>query len=632
MNTIERGRPAGQPAVSPLNRIFQRKTVDQVQAEYERGELKRSLGAVNLVLLGIGCIIGAGIFVRTGNAAALHAGPAVILSFVVAGVVCAFAGLCYAELASALPVSGSAYTYTYTTIGEFGAWIMGSLLLLEYGLAASVVAVGWSGYAVSLLIDLNLLLPPELTQAFGKYVIASDASFNLTNPMVSLNAVTGTLADGSQLQFLASSRALVEGQLNASLALYDVVNPGAAQGAYVLTNSIDIAIQQPAQAVLASATAALDGAGQLVELAAGTAVTAPAGATLQLPAGTEVGLPAGTVVASLLNAPAIAVVLAMMLLLVIGVSESATVNNIIVAIKVAVIIAFVLIGAQYVDFSNWTPFIPEATGEQGVFGWGGVMRAATIVFFAYIGFEAVSTAAGEAKDPKRDMPIGILGSLVICTVLYMATSAVLTGVIPFTKLNVAAPVAVAVDAFPGEWSVLAYSIKIGAIAGLTSVILVLMFGQTRVFYTMSRDGLMPSALAKVHPRFRTPWVNTLIVGLVVAAAAALFDINTLGDLTSIGTLAAFAIVCVAVMWLRRTRPDLQRGFIVPFGPVIPLLGIGSCMFLIDQVEPRVQLFFLYFLVAAVGLYFAYGVWNSKLGRGELIKGHEPMPMEPPHGS
>ncbi|MCR6644702.1 MAG: amino acid permease [Terricaulis sp.] len=280
--------------------------------------------------------------------------------------------------------------------------------------------------------------------------------------------------------------------------------------------------------------------------------------------------------------------------------------------------------------ANWQPFIPAPTGNPGEFGWDGVMRAATIVFFAYIGFEAVSTAAGEAKNPQKDMPMGILGSLVICTVLYMATSAVLTGVIPFTKLNVAAPVATAVNAFGPQWDWLAYSIKIGAIAGLTSVILVLLFGQTRVFYTMSKDGLLPKQLANVHKKFKTPWINTIVTGILVAAAAAVFDINTLGDLTSIGTLAAFAMVCIAVMWLRQTRPDLERGFKVPFYPVTPILGIISCVFLITRVGPREQLFFFYFLIGAVVLYFAYGIWNSKLGKGEVVKGHEPPPMDLPH--
>lgn len=621
-------QPAGKPASSPLNRLFQRKTVDQIQTEYAHGELKRSLGPINLILLGIGCIIGAGIFVRTGNAAALHAGPAVMISFVIAGIVCAFAGLCYAELASVLPVSGSAYTYSYATVGEFGAWIMGALLLLEYGLAASVVAVGWSGYAVSLAHDIGLYIPAEYTQAAGKFVLDAAATFQVTDPTVSLNAVTGTLPTGESVQFLASSSATIPGVHSAGLDQYAVVNP--ADVGYALTNAVDIAIPDGIQATLTGATEVLQQDGTLREVAAGTVVQVPAGSALQLPANTAVPLPADLVVASVANLPAVVVVLAMMLLLIVGVSESATVNNIIVVIKVAVIVAFCVVGAQYVNPANWQPFIPEPTGNPGEFGWDGIMRAATIVFFAYIGFEAVSTAAGEAKNPQKDMPFGILGSLLICTVLYMATSAVLTGVIPFTKLNVAAPVATAVNAFGPQWDWLAYSIKIGAIAGLTSVILVLLFGQTRIFYTMSKDGLLPSTLASVHKQFKTPWINTIITGVIVAAAAALFDINTLGDLTSIGTLAAFAMVCLAVMWLRRTRPDLERGFKVPFYPITPILGILSCLFLITRVGPREQLFFFYFLAGAVVLYFAYGIWNSKLGRGQVVTGHEPTPMEPPH--
>ncbi|HRE43003.1 MAG TPA: amino acid permease [Terricaulis sp.] len=620
--------PAGKPASSPLNRLFQRKSVDQIQSEYASGELKRTLGPLNLVLLGIGCIIGAGIFVRTGNAAALHAGPAVMISFVIAGIVCAFAGLCYAELASVLPVSGSAYTYSYATIGEFGAWIMGALLLLEYGLAASVVAVGWSGYAVSLAHDIGWLIPPEFTQAAGKFVVASAASFEVTDPIVSLNAITGTLADGTSVQFLASSEAAIQGVYTAGLEQYAVVNP--AEGGYGLTNAIDIAIAEPLQATLTKATEVLTTSGALHPLPAGEIVTVPGNVAVQLPASTIAPIPAESVVKSVANLPAVVVVLSMMLLLIVGVSESATVNNIIVFIKVAVIVAFCVVGAQYVNPANWQPFIPAPTGNPGEFGWDGVMRAATIVFFAYIGFEAVSTAAGEAKNPQKDMPFGILGSLAICTVLYMATSAVLTGVIPFTKLNVAAPVATAVNAFGPQWDWLAYSIKIGAIAGLTSVILVLLFGQTRVFYTMSKDGLLPKQLANVHKRFKTPWINTIVTGVIVAIAAAVFDINTLGDLTSIGTLAAFAMVCIAVMWLRQTRPDLVRGFKVPFYPITPILGIISCIFLITRVGPREQLFFFYFLAAAVVLYFAYGIWNSKLGKGEVVLGHEPPPMDRPH--
>lgn len=502
--------------------MMRRKSIEQIQAEFGKSELKRTLGPINLVFLGIGCIIGAGIFVRTGNAAALHAGPGVMLSFLVAGLVCAFAGLCYAELASVLPVSGSAYTYSYATLGEFAAWIMGALLLLEYGLAASVVAVGWSGYAVSLLHDMGINIPHELTGPAGQLL-----------------------------------GAMVDGQFTPVNALADGVVPAGA-----------------------------------------TAVT------------------------GLFNLPALLVSLALTCLLVLGVSESANFNNVIVLIKVAVIVAFIVIGGMAIlsNFEayapNWTPFIPEPTGERGEYGIGGVMRAASIVFFAYIGFEAVSTAGQEAKNPKRDMPIGILGSLIVCTILYMATAAVLTLLVNYKELNTPAPVADAVNRLGDQWKWFAVAVKIGAIAGLTSVILVLMFGQTRVFYAMARDGLIPSVFASVHKSFKTPWVNTLIVGVLVSIAAAAFDINTLGDLTSVGTLAAFAIVCLTVIYLRNTRPDLDRGFKVPLYPIVPALGILSCLYLITTVEMRVLVFFAYFLAGSVAVYFLYGVWNSKLGKAK----------------
>jgi APA family basic amino acid/polyamine antiporter len=481
-------------------RMMLRKSVEQIQRETRTSELKRTLGPWNLMLLGVGCIIGAGIFVRTGNAAALHAGPAVLLAFVIAGAVCAFAGLCYAELSSTLPVSGSAYTYSYTTLGEFAAWVMGALLLLEYGLAASVVAVGWSGYVVSLLADYGLTVPPELTGPYG----------------------------------------------------------------HVLS---------------------------------------------------------GTGVVTVFNLPAFLVCVALAALLVLGVSESAKVNNVIVAIKAGVIVAFIVIGGWMVMqnwdtlSANWDPFIPEPTGAKGEFGWGGIFRAASIVFFAYIGFEAVSTAGQEARNPQKDMPVGIIGSLVICTILYILVSIVLTLVVNYKDLNVPDPVAVAVDSFGAEWSWFAKIIKAGAIIGLTSVVLVLMYGQTRIFYTMARDGLLPRVFATVHKRFQTPWINTILVGLLTALAAGIFDINTLGDMTSVGTLAAFGIVCLTVIWLRTTHPELPRGFKVPFYPLLPALGIVACFGLIFSVETRVLVFFGWFMVGAVVLYFVYGMHNSRLAQG-----------------
>jgi APA family basic amino acid/polyamine antiporter len=490
--------------------MLARKSVEQVQRETRASELKRTLGPWNLVFLGIGCIIGAGIFVRTGNAAALHAGPAVLLSFLVAGVVCALAGLCYAELSSTLPVSGSAYTYSYTTIGEFAAWIMGALLLLEYGLAASVVAVGWAGYVVSLLGDYGLVIPVEFTGPTGHHVQKA--------------------------------------------------------GVDVLVN--------------------------------------------------------GAPITYLFNLPAFLICAALAGLLVVGVSESAKVNNVIVAIKMTVILAFIVICGWFVieHFgtlkANWDPFIPPPTGEKGEFGWGGILRAASIVFFAYIGFEAVSTAGQEAKNPAKDMPIGIIGSLFVCTAIYILVSIVMTLIVNYKMLNVPDPVAVAVDALGPQWGWFAKIVKAGAIVGLTSVVLVLMYGQTRIFYTMARDGLLPRVFASVHPRFKTPWVNTILVGAITGAAAAFFDINTLGDMTSVGTLAAFGIVCLSVIWLRRTHPEIPRGFRVPLYPALPALGIVACFALIFTVETRVLIFFGWYTLAAVVLYFVYGMRNSLLQHGD----------------
>ena len=496
---------ATEPTRGILARMALRKTVEHIQHETSTSQLKRTLGPWNLVFLGVGCIIGAGIFVRTGSAAALHAGPAVLISFAIAGVICALAGLCYAELSSTLPVSGSAYTYSYATVGEFAAWIMGALLLLEYGLAASVVAVGWAGYVVSLLKDIGLVIPVELTGPSG-------------------------------------------------MAIMD---HGVATG--------------------------------------------------------------GTY---LFNLPAFLVCVVLSLLLVVGVSESAKFNNVIVAIKVTVITAFIII-VGYTVFSdlpkyahNWDPFIPSPTGAQGEFGWSGIIRAASIVFFAYIGFEAVSTAGQEAKDPKKDMPFGIIGSLLVCTLLYILVSITMTLIVNYKDLNVPDPVAVAVDALGPQWAWFAKTIKVGAIIGLTSVILVLMYGQTRIFYTMARDGLLPKVFSKVHAKFKTPAINTIVVGVVVACAAGFFDINVLGDMTSVGTLAAFAIVCLSVIWLRQTHPELPRGFKVPLYPILPALGIISCLWLITGIEPKVLWFFFYYALAAIVLYFVYGMHNSRLAKGD----------------
>jgi APA family basic amino acid/polyamine antiporter len=522
-----------------LGRIFRRKSVAQIQSELEHGELKRSLGALNLVLLGIGCIIGTGIFVLTGQAAAQWAGPAIMLSFVITGVLCALVALCYAELASALPVSGSAYSYTYASMGEVVAWVMGVLLLLEYGLAASVVAVGWSGYLVSLLHDLHIVIPPALTAA-------------------------------------------------------------------------------PGQAAVGAGGAMLAGVG-------------------------------------VINLPAICAIIAVTSLLIVGVSESATVNNIVVAIKLTVVIAFIAIGAFFIHPAHWTPFIPAESPPPPVgtamdmphqimralwdvvtgnshsrYGLGGVIHGAAVIFFAYLGFEAVSTAGAESRNPGRDMPIGILGALIICTVLYIATSGVLVGIVPYASLDNPAPIATAVNQLGLPW--FAALVKIGAICGLSSVMLVLLYGQTRIFYTMSRDGLLPSALSVVHRRFKTPWINTIIVGVMACIAAGFVNLHTLSEVTNVGSLAAFAMVCLTVIYLRVTHPEMPRPFRTPLFPVTPILGALMCAVLLMSLmaTEATRNFFLIYLGVGFVVYFVFGMWNSKLRKGEVVVGHEAAPMELPH--
>ena len=519
--------------------IFRRKTVAQIQSEHEHGELKRSLGALYLVLLGIGCIIGTGIFVLTGRAAAQFAGPGIMISFIITGTLCALVALCYAELASVLPVSGSAYSYSYASMGEVVAWVMGLLLLLEYGLAASTVAVGWSGYVTSLLGDnMGIHIPLALTAAPG--VAVKDAH--------------------------------------------------------------------------------------------------------------------GVVVAhGIMNLPAIIGILAVTSLLVVGISESATVNNIVVVIKLTVVIAFIIVGSFYVHPANWHPLVPAEiparppgtnmdilhqlgramigviTGDTShKYGLGGVIHGAAVIFFAYLGFEAVSTAGAEARNPAKDMPIGILGALTVCTVLYIATSAVLVGIVPYASLDNPAPIATAVNQIGLPW--FAIFVKIGAVCGLTSVMLVLLYGQTRIFYTMSRDGLLPPALATVHKRFNTPWINTIIVGVAACGAAGFMSLDALADLSNVGSLAAFAIVCATVIYLRVTAPGLARPFRTPVYWLTGGVAIVLCGLLLASLfsTAATRNFFGIYLVGGIIVYFAYGMWNSKLGKGIAVGGHEPEPMTLPH--
>ncbi len=435
--------------------LFTVKPLERVIADSEEGEhkLSRTLGAGSLIALGIGAIIGAGLFSLTGMAAATNAGPAVAISMIVAAIGCAFAGLCYSEFSCMIPVAGSAYTYAYTTLGEWLAWIIGWDLVLEYAVGAATVSISWSGYVVSLLHDFGIDLPPQL----------------LASPFEPLKLADGTTIHG------------------------------------------------------------------------------------------------------IVNLPAIFIIAMISCLLMVGIKESARTNAVIVVIKVAVVIVFIVLGYSYINRANYTPFIPQNTGTFGEFGWSGIWAGAGTIFFAYIGFDAVSTAAQEAKNPQRDMPVGIIGSLAICTVLYVLFSVVMTGMVKYTDLGVAAPVAVAIDKTP--YAFLKTLVKLGIIAGFTSVILVMLLGQSRVFFSMSRDGLLPKIFSDIHPNWRTPWKSNMLLLLFVAPFSGFLPLKVVGHMTSIGTLFAFVIVCGAVWIMRRTHPDQPRPFRTPLVPLVPIAGI-----------------------------------------------------------
>jgi len=480
--------------------------------------LKRTLTATNLTTLGIGAVIGAGIFVLTGSAAAQYAGPAIVISFIISGLACAFAGLCYAEFASMIPIAGSAYTYAYATMGEFLAWIIGWDLILEYLFAASTVAVGWSGYVLSFLKDFGIYIPAQFSAASGT-------------------------------------------------VLYDIPNMG--------WKALDAHLIQTLgeQGILATS------------------------------------LPHIT---AIMNLPAMFIIALLSLLLIIGIRESANFNNIMVIVKVAVILLFIVIGFFFVKTANWHPFIPENTGVWGHFGWSGILRGAGVIFFAYIGFDAVSTAAQESRNPQKDMPIGIMGSLGISTVLYILVAIVLTGIVSYTLLNVSDPVAVGVDAMGEHLLWLRPIIKIAAIAGLSSVILVMLLGQPRIFFTMSKDGLLPPVFSKVHPKFKTPYISTIITGTTAMIIAGVLPINILGELVSIGTLLAFAIVCIGIIILRKTKPDFPRPFRTPWVPLIPLLGAGICLAQMFSLPFDTWLRLIIWMAIGLAVYFFYGIRKSKL--------------------
>ncbi len=480
-----------------IDRLFKKKDINTILQESNNTTdgLKRSLTASQLVTLGIGAIVGTGIFVITGQAAAMYAGPGLTISFLISALGCVMAGLCYAEFAAMIPVAGSVYSYSYTTMGEILAWFIGWTLILEYLFACSSVAVGWSGYMVSLLDEWGIYLPHQIREATFDHI-------------------------GNE---------------------------------WVWTGS-------------------------------------------------------------LINFPAVCIIGIVSALLIGGIKQSALINNIIVVIKVGVILLFIGFGLSYVDTSNWHPYIPQNTGEFGYFGWSGILRGAGVVFYAYLGFDALSTAAQEARNPQKDIPQGILWSLIICAILYVSVTAVLTGIVNYKELNVPAPIALAIDSVGSGLAWLSPFIKLGAVAGLSSVILVMMLGQSRIYYAISKDGLLPKIFSKIHQKRGIPHHATIFASIITGLIAGLFPLHVLSELVSIGTLMAFTIVCISIVILRKTEPNLKRPFRTPLVPFLPLLGAGICILQMLSLPWTTWIRLIGWSVIGFIIYFVYGIKHSKLNK------------------
>ena len=465
--------------------IFSKKSIEELRRESSENGLKRSIGPISLIMLGLGCIIGAGVFIVTGVASANYSGPALVLSFVIAGIACAFTALCYAEFASMIPIAGSVYTYTYVAMGEIWAWIIGWILMFEYLISASAVAIGWSAYTVSLLKSLGISLPAVLTGPLG-------------------------------------------------------------------------------------------------------------------------------VAGGIINLPALFIITILTGVLILGAKESARFNAIIVIVNILIILVFIGVGLKFINPSNYHPFTP--------YGWSGVFQGAAMVFFAYIGFDAVSTAAEETKNPQKTLPIGIIGSLIVSSIIYIAAAAVLNGMVPYNLLNTAAPVTFALKHVGANW--IASLVSVGTLCGITSVLLTSLFGQTRIFFAMSRDGLLPEIFSKVHKDFKSPVTSILLVGVVAAVIAAFLPLNLIIELVNIGTLSAFIFLAISTIILRKTMPDVPRKFKCPLVPLIPVLSIISCFLLIIQLSTLTIKYFILSVFVGLAVYLFYGNKNSKMNnliKEDLIK-------------